>query len=457
MMAKRKTSVLFAILATALTACGTIRVEIRQESSPGSETAVTAAALAAENVRMGTRVAHLRATTEAENTPTATTTTTPIDLPTSTPTPSPVSDLPAPPIATAAPTPPDSTTSPAICPSGCNHSSIQAAIEGASPGDTIYIGAGTYIENIIIDKNLTLQGAGAPHTIIDGGASGIVLTIDDNAAVTVAIIDLTITNGALGIDTAPGSDVTLNNCVVTANVGRGGIVNDFAGTMTLNNCSVTDNFAEINGGGISNIGTLLTLHNTTVSNNTAISKGGGISNGVTSHSKVDLINSTVSGNQADSGGGIWSSSTGEVTLRNCTVAHNRADSKGGGILNVDGTVALKNTTVANNLSGGDCATTQEGTTSSLGHNLDGDGSCNLVGAGDLVNVDPHLGPLQDNGGPTLTHALLEGSPAIDAGDIVSCPSSDQRGALRPWDGDGDDELTCDIGAYEYKSPVANQP
>jgi hypothetical protein len=106
-------------------------------------------------------------------------------------------------------------------------------------------------------------------------------------------------------------------------------------------------------------------------------------------------------------------------------------------------VALKNSIIAQN-SGNDCA----GSVTSLGHNLSGDGSCGLTGSGDLAVVNPLLGPLQDNGGPGLTHALLPGSPAVDHGDNTGCPAIDHRGFLRPVDGDGDATATCDIGAYE---------
>ena len=118
---------------------------------------------------------------------------------------------------------------------------------------------------------------------------------------------------------------------------------------------------------------------------------------------------------------------------------------GGGIVNA-GTAGLTNTIIANNLTGGDCGGIAP---SSLGHNLDSDGTCSLSGPGDLSGVNPLLGPLQDNGGATFTIALLPGSPAIDAGNDLACPATDQRGFPRPRDGDGDDIEVCDMGAYEF--------
>ena len=93
--------------------------------------------------------------------------------------------------------------------------------------------------------------------------------------------------------------------------------------------------------------------------------------------------------------------------------------------------------------------TGSGTSTSQGHNLDSGNTCGLAGPGDLVDMDPQLGPLQDNGGPTPTQALLPGSPAIDAGgDDCPPPATDQRGFPRPEDGNGDGMATCDIGAFE---------
>jgi parallel beta-helix repeat protein len=154
---------------------------------------------------------------------------------------------------------------------------------------------------------------------------------------------------------------------------------------------------------------------------------------------TSFTNCTISENW-DSG--FYGLKVGDATLENCTVTNN-------GGLGIDRAVAARliNTIVANNGSG-DCDWPE---VQSLGHNLDGDGSCGLDPLlGDLVAVDPLLGSLRNNGGKTRTHALLEGSPAIDAGP-PGCGglTIDQRGYPRPFDGNGDEAAVCDVGAYEY--------
>ena len=83
--------------------------------------------------------------------------------------------------------------------------------------------------------------------------------------------------------------------------------------------------------------------------------------------------------------------------------------------------------------------------------LQDQGTATINGANNITGTDPMPGPLRDNGGSTLTHALLPGSPAIDAADNPSCESTDQRGRGRPSDGDGDQVADCDMGAFELPS------
>ena len=240
--------------------------------------------------------------------------------------------------------------------------------------------------------------------------------------------------------------MTLTNSTVTGNSSYdwgGGIHN--VGTMTVTDTTVSGNSAGSffygSGGGIFNSGPgTMTLTDSTVSTNDAADQGGGIANEGT----LTLTNSTVSGNKGTFDGGGILNDGGSATLTNSTVSFNSTNVLavvGAGVYNDVGKVELVNTVVANNhlLVGGDC----RGSITSLGHNLDSDGTCNLTEPTDVTSTDPLLGPLQDNGGPTETHALLLGSLAIDAGDDASAPLTDQRGVTRPQG------AASDIGAYEF--------
>jgi hypothetical protein len=159
---------------------------------------------------------------------------------------------------------------------------------------------------------------------------------------------------------------------------------------------------------------------------------------------MQLTNVTISGNTAVYYGSAINSA-GAASLTNVTIAANQDTPGRGGSL-AGANISMKNSILQSSEPAVDCSV---GITS-LGHNLLA-GQCTLAGPGDQNGVDPMLGPLADNGGATLTHALLAGSPAINAGDNSGCPATDQRGVSRPQQG------TCDIGAYEYVPPATPAP
>ncbi len=190
--------------------------------------------------------------------------------------------------------------------------------------------------------------------------------------------------------------------------------------------------------------------------------------GLVNRGFMELVNSTVSNNR--SGYGDLTSTienSGTLRLTHVTVAQNRINDSadyGAGIYNT-GTLQLANSilTGGTDVIGSPVRSCQNlGTIVSLGGNIDRDGSCGLTGAGDIIG-DPQLGPFVDNGGMTLTHAPLPGSPVIDAVPLSSCTydddddpgtpevplRKDQRGVPRPLDGDGDDMALCDAGAVEF--------
>ncbi|MEH2083719.1 MAG: DUF4347 domain-containing protein [Nostoc sp.] len=288
----------------------------------------------------------------------------------------------------------------------------------------------------------------------------------------------------------------------TATYSGGGIANQ--GILSLTKSSIFDNTATSSGGGIYSKGILnltksnvsgntttsigggiytegdLKLTNSTVSNNTA-NNGAGIYNGgdfINSIGTASLTNSTVSGNKAlEDGGGI--NNFRSLNLINSTITNNTADSNGDGVGNGGGIFSLEpdyylenpltvvgNTIIAGNFdksSSGDINPDVSGISfKDLGNNLIGNqtGSTGfttstLVGT-NTSPIDPKLGPLQNNGGETLTHALLASSPAINAGNNSLVPTgvtTDQRGAVfnRIFNG------KVDIGAYEVQSPIAPLP
>ena len=337
-----------------------------------------------------------------------------------------------------------------VCATASGDCTLRAAVEEANAlvgADTVTVPAGTYtLSNINITDHLAITGEGLDTTIIAGDGTGLVFDIPDSGT-GVEISGVTIRNGAGGSPAGAilnEGDLVLNDVTVrdsTAKFGGGGIFN--SGTLTLNRSAVSNNTSsDFAGGGILNLGTL-TLNDSTVSGNSTPTLSGA---GITNLGTMMVNNSTISGNSAGGagGGGILNAARGTSTLVNVIISDNTAND-GGAIFNGLGTVSLKNTIVADSTSPRNCT----GTIDSLGHNLSSDDTCDFTGIGDLENTDPLLGPLQDNGGTTLTHALPFGSAAIDAGDNDGCSTADQRGVARPVDGDGDGTAICDIGPYEF--------
>jgi hypothetical protein len=221
------------------------------------------------------------------------------------------------------------------------------------------------------------------------------------------------------------------------------------GIMTLTNSTVSG-ITGAHGGGILNLGTL-TVTSSTVSGNSAFYEGGGIYNGQelefsSGHGILTINNSTLSANFAGQSGGAIYNDHGTVAIHNSTLSDNgRAQFATGAIFNQAGSVTLDGSIVAASNYGGNCA----GVITDGGYNIDDADTCGFSAANNsLTNTDPRLAALGDYGGPTQTLALLSGSPAIDTGDPLHCPATDQRGVSRPQDGNLDGVARCDVGAYE---------
>ncbi len=340
---------------------------------------------------------------------------------------------------------------------------IGHAISLASAGDSVMVASATYKENLTISSSLNIFGASASTTIVDGGTIGTVVTISPPTSNKVTLSGLTIRNG--GNETGgPGifnqgtlsvlNSIISGNSAPTGPTSGGGVLS--TGWLMINKSTISGNTASV-GGGVACTSGIAFINNSTISSNLAETEGGGVGAGC----RITINNSTISRNAAanrfitTNGGGIYHfGGSANLVINNSTISGNTA-TFGGGIYIPSGSsgLTLQNTIVAKNPSGGDCG--GGGTITSNGYNLSSDGTCNFNGNGDLNNVDPILGPLENNGGPTLTMALLPGSPAIDSGNPNGCTDGqghllchDQRGSRRP---DGEDTGGCDRGAYERQS------
>ncbi len=382
--------------------------------------------------------------------------------------------------------------------------SIGAALTLAAPGDTVRIAPGTYFENLSLNLDIELLGtAGDELTIVDGSAAGSVVVV--GSAVTVIIDGLTLANGVapMGAGILSRGELTLKNSTVTGNrtsgYGGGGAgiwVPSQGGDLTIENSTISYNNAANNdyyvfgggvlisnsnasikgstisdnrchstsplskhysyGGGISVTGGSLVVEDSTIAANSTTDTGGGI---FCNSSVIQISNSTISGNRVtyNSGGAaMLIRPVAGSRITNTTVTGNSAHSRLGGMWIISpGTIDLGNSIIAGNTSTLD-PPDAGGQFVSLGNNLIGAAGGVLIHGvnGDLEGtpsnpIDALLGPLRDNGGSTATHALLLGSPAIDAGNPLSFAPFDQRGIPRP------SGAAPDMGAVEFDGSASS--
>ena len=332
-----------------------------------------------------------------------------------------------------------------------NNSALCAGGFCPNGGGISNIGFGTPIPATVTITNSIITGNSAGFA---GGA------IDNSGIATVSNSTLSgNTAGAHGGAIYSAAPLTVTNCTLSSNSAfsgqGGGIFSEAAGAPTITNSTISGNSSMQSGGGIMSLARNpgpLTVSNSTISGNSysQSDQGGG---GIANFGDAIVSNSTISGNSGPNvGGGIVNLSF-SLTVTNCTFSGNSASGNngngGGAIFNWTGGTTQIGDTVLNAGAAGGTLFNNSGAITSLGYNLASDnGGGFLTASGDQINTNPILGPLQDNGGPTFTQALLPGSPAIDTGDpnFMPPPDFDQRGAGFPRVVDG----RIDIGAFEVQ-------
>jgi hypothetical protein len=374
----------------------------------------------------------------------------------------------------------DQSTADGLCKTAGNVCTLRAAIEqsNASGGtNTINVPPGTYALDPALSRLeisnatnvLTIVGTGsAATTIIDGQSTIRLLSVADG--------DVTLTNLVLQNGFANSSGGGAGACT-------GGALQVFGSTTRVRVYSsvIQANFVNnLSGGGICVNGANVTLDRTIVRNNTATNGGGGVRAITTESGSLQIynstftnnatgpigaaggaielqgtllvVNSTISGNSTPQFGSAMSIESGSATIKNTTIADNGPGAQITNSAEQGAATVIESTIIGMPRGGSNCTITEEmGPIISLGHNLDSDQSCGLTAAGDVNGADPGLAALANNGGPTPTHALLAGSPAIDAGSNPLSLEFDQRftGFARVAG------LRIDIGSFESAFTALN--
>ena len=336
---------------------------------------------------------------------------------------------------------------------------VANGLEGSGGGINVQ-GGNLVVDNASIQNNSANRAGGGVE--VAGNTIAVIQNsnvLGNRAGISAAGSDRDASPGyGGGVHAGGGTNVTLVLTDVSSNraVQGGGVWNSGFGEMNVRRSTLSANRAETDGGGLYQAGGLngtgtLVINESLIAINQAGNKGGGVGS---RKAAFEIINSTISGNLSRNGGGLASEqSTG--SLLNVTLANNSASNRGGGAWNPDGTmrddpfVTLSNTIAADN-----AAPDQDdlyGDYASAGYNLVETATAPEINNDptNIIGQDPLLGPPANNGGPTFTHALLAGSPAIDAGQ--SSVAVDQRGYGRPVGAD-------DIGAFEFgATPIVEDP
>jgi hypothetical protein len=313
-------------------------------------------------------------------------------------------------------------------------------------GGLLNTGGSPTLSNIIFVSNKASHyGGGMYNNVGDPTLTNVTFSENHSGGGGGGMYNNTISNPTL-------TNVTFSNN--SAYVEGGGMANwksnPILTNVTFSTNSVYGQNTEFGGGGMSNVYSDPSLNNVTFSGNTVsgptptnTTYGGGMYN---RFSDPILTNVTFSGNLADDYGGGMANSYSDPELTNVTFSGNSVSLSGGGMYNKDNSIPVIMNAIFWGNTPNQIASASGSTPTVTYSDVEG----GYTGTGN-INLDPLLGSLADNSGFTLTHALLDDSPAIDAGnpDPATCPASDQRGVSRPFDGDGDGVALCDMGAYEY--------
>lgn len=378
--------------------------------------------------------------------------------------------------------------------------SLRQRIQTAASGDVItftntFAGQTLTLTNeIVLPNNLTITATNLVGGVIIDGGPGSNRVFYLGTGRTNRLSGLTITGGGGHGASDPGSGGalyatrarwTISDCTIVSNTSPAvgaGLASFIGSSLEIQRCIFAANSAGTAGGGIFSASTLLDISDSSFESNAAGLFGGGyqmqastgtlvgcsfLNNSAAEtggalqifDSSVTVSHSTISGNSATDGGAILLIGF-TATLRHVTISGNSAILRAGGIgLETGSSIALQDSIVAGNSAPTENDIRNDGTITRVGTNIVQTaigGSGTLIGSGTILAVDPLLGPLANNGGRTMTMALLPGSPALD-GAGGSAEAFDQRGHLRPREGNGDGLAVADLGAMEMQTPPAAGP